>query len=104
MRNTSITLAAQAPLDGALDVAECVGRIAVATPTKRLIEEGQLVGVALEKDTIEPVLIIVRNMPERIAEPLVKRFAEGRPWKFLSDELHQSVREYCPRRCSIALR
>src|SRR5271166_1985478 len=29
----------QVPLDGALDVAECVGRIAVATPTKRLIEE-----------------------------------------------------------------
>ena len=37
----------QAPLDGALDVAECVGRIAVAGPTKRLIEENHLVGVAV---------------------------------------------------------
>ncbi len=61
----------QAPLDGALDVADCVGRIVVATPTKRLIEENHLVGVALEVGGIVLVLAGMRDMPERIVEPLI---------------------------------
>src|SRR5271165_2356728 len=62
--------------------------------SRRRRQEGQLVGVAFEKDGIEPVLIIVRDMPERIAEPLVERFAEALSWKFISDELHQRVCEF----------
>jgi hypothetical protein len=85
----------QAPLDGALDIAECVGRIAVAGPTKRLVEEDHLVGVALEEDRIVPVLIGMRDMPECISEPLVESVAEALAWKFISDELRQRICEFC---------
>jgi hypothetical protein len=85
----------QAPLDGAFDVAECVGRIAVATPTKGLVEENDLVGVTLEEAGIVPVLVGMRDMPECIAEPLVESFAEALSWKFVSDGLHQRICEFC---------
>jgi hypothetical protein len=84
----------QAPLDGALDIAECVGRIAVAGPTKRLVEEDDLVGVALEEDGIVPVSIVVRDIPERIAEPLVESFAEALARELTGYELQQRVGEF----------
>src|SRR5271165_2725209 len=84
----------QALLDGALDVAECVGRIAVARPTKRLVEKDHLVGFALEEGGIVPIFIVMRNMPECIAESLVEGFAEGGRWKLVGDELHQRVGEF----------
>ena len=75
----------------------------MAGPTKRLIEEFQLVlGVALEEVGLISVLaIVLRDVPERILEPLIQALLKLSTWKFWATNFKSALANFAfVRQCS----
>src|SRR3984957_1424141 len=85
---------AQLAFDRAFYVREREGRVTEMRPAQGLLEEDDLVRVAFEERAIKAIQVVVRDVPERVAQAPVERFREALPGEFVGDELHQRIGEF----------